>query len=152
MWLPLGHPQINHAKADLDLQRTRRRPHRKTTLGACGKEMIRLVLKGQHRRSINVGVGTLIRSPGTIMSRPKQERTSIRTGVRTGGRQQLVIGILNGNLVSRAEASNASLEVLIIEKSRANLVVAGGDTCIFFFPFESDDIVGPPNLLSLIFH
>jgi hypothetical protein len=120
--------------------------------------MILAVLKGQHRR--RVGVGTLIRSQKMIMlgpqsasaggSRPKQERTSIRTGVRTGGRQQLVIGILNGNLVSRAEASHASLEFLIVEKSRASQVVAGGDTCIFFF--ESDDIVGPHYLLSFIFH
>ena len=51
----------------------------------------------------------------------------------------------------RAEASHAGLEILILEKSHANQVVAGGDTCIFFF-FESDDIVGPPNLLSFIFH
>ena len=134
--------QINHAKADLDLQRTRRRPRRKTTLGACGKEMILPVLKGHHRRSINVGVGTLIRSQGTIMSRPNLERTPIRTGVRAGGRQQVVIGILNGNLVRRAEASHASLEFLIVEKSRASQVVAGGDTCIFIFfssPTTSSD-------------
>jgi hypothetical protein len=121
--------------------------------------MILPVLKGQRRR--RVGVGTLIRSQKMIMlgpqsasaggSRPKQERTSIRTGVRTGGRQQLVIGILNDNLMSRAEAGHAGLEIIIIEMSHANQEVAGGDPCIIF-SFESDDIVGPPNLLSLIFH
>jgi hypothetical protein len=103
--------------------------------------MILLVLKGHHRRNINVGVGTLIRSPGTILSRPKQERTSIRTGERTGGRQQLVIGILNDNLMSRAEAGHAGLEIIIIEKSHANQEVAGGDPCIFFLlsPTTSSD-------------
>jgi hypothetical protein len=135
--LRLSHPgmtQINHAKAAPEVQHIRHRPRRKTSLGACGKEMIRLVLKGQHRR--RVGVGTLIRSQEMIMlgpqsasaggSRPNQERTPIRTGVRAGGRQQLVIGILNGNLVMRAEAGHAGLEFLIVEKSRASQVVAGG--------------------------
>ena len=143
----LGPLQINLAKADLDLQRTRRLPHRTTTLGVCGKEMILPVLKGHHRRNINVGVETLIRSPGTILSRPKQ----VRTGERTGGRQHPVIGILNDNQTSRAEAGHVDLEITIIEMSHANQEAADGDPgCIF--SFESDDIVGPPNLLSLIFH
>ena len=130
--LRLSHPgmtQINHAKAAPEVQHIRHRPRRKTSLGACGKEMILPVLKGHHRRSFNVGVGTLIRSQGTIMSRPNQERTPIRTGVRAGGRQQVVTGTLNGNLVIGAEAghaSHASLEFLIVEKSRASQVVAGG--------------------------
>jgi hypothetical protein len=129
-----GMTQINHVKAAPEVQHIPCRPRRKTSLGACGKEMIRLVLKGQHRR--RVGVGTLIRSQEMIMlgpqsasaggSRPNQERTPIRTGVRAGGRQQLVIGILNGNLVMRAEAGHAGLEFLIVEKSRASQVVAGG--------------------------
>ena len=75
------------------------------------------------------------------MSRPNLERTPIRTGVRAGGSQHLVIGILNGNLVIRAEASHAGLEFLIIEKSHANQEVAGGDPCICFLlsPTTSSD-------------
>ena len=97
--------------------------------------MIRPLLKGQHRRSINVhhGVGTLIRSQGTIMSRPNQKQTPIlhRSMIRVlaGGRPQVVNGFRNGNLARDAEASHASHashEFLIAQKSRASQVVAGG--------------------------
>ena len=91
--------------------------------------MIRPLLKGQHRRSINVhhGVGTLIRSQGTIMSRPSQIQTPIlhrsMICIPAIGKQQMVNGFRNGNLARDAEASH---EFLIAEKSRASQVVAGG--------------------------
>jgi hypothetical protein len=44
------------------------------------------------------------------------------------------------------------LEITIIERSHATQEAADGDPGCIFFSFESDDIVGPPNLLSLIFH